>query len=119
MIELELQHALLMKQRDAAAESIIQLSDALSTLAPSQGVVAEAATNPTEELLGRVCHALSTLMEVQLLQLQMTHESLVARIDELEANLKMADGGDLAALSRAIPQASEPARDDRKKQTTG
>jgi len=118
MIELELQHALLIKQRDAAAESIIQLSDVLSTL-PPQGVVAETATNPTGELLGRVCHALSALMEVHLLELQMTHESLVARIDELEANLKMAGGGDLAALSRAIPQASEPTRDNRKKQTAG
>ena len=118
MIELELQHALLIKQRDAAAESIIQLSDALSTL-PAQGAVAETATNPTGELLGRVCHALSALMEVHLLELQMKHESLLARIDELEANLKMAEGGDLAALSRAIPQASEPTRDNRKRQTTG
>jgi hypothetical protein len=117
MIELELQHALLIKQRDAAAESIIQLSDVLSKL-PPQGVAAETATNPTDELLGRVCHAVSALMEVHLLELQMTHESFLAPIDELEANLKMAGGGDLAALSRAIPQASEPTPGNRKKQTT-
>ena len=119
MIELKLQHARLSKQRDAAAESIIQLSDALSTAGPSRGVVAEASTNSTEELLGSVCHALSTLMEVRLLELQITHEGLVAQLDDVEVDLKMAGGGDLTALSRAIPQASKQAHGDRERQTTG
>jgi len=106
MIELELQQALL-KQRDAARESIIQSSDVLSTPGPSQGGVAETTTNRTQELVDRASEALSTLMEARLLELQMTHENLVAGIDELEAKLKMA-GGELAALS-----------DDRENKTIG
>ncbi len=95
------EHALLSKQRDIAAESIKQLSDALATL--SQGV--EAIVNPPERLLYRICNALSAVIQVRLLELQMSHENLVARVDDLEAALKVADGGDLAALNRAIPQA--------------
>jgi hypothetical protein len=117
VIELGVHHARLSKQRDAAAEAIIQLSDALSTLEPSRGVDAETATNPTEERLDRACCALSALIEVRLLELQTTHESLAARVDKLEAIQKMADGGDLAALSRAIPQSTEHAHDHREKQT--
>ncbi len=112
------EHALLNKQRDATAEAIVQLSDALSTLGPSRGVTAETATNPIEQLLGRACFALSTLMEIRLLELQMMHESYIARVDELEVTLTMADGGDLAALSRATPQASEYAANDREKHAT-
>jgi hypothetical protein len=107
MAEIQLHHARLCKQRDAAAEAIIQLSDALSTLDPSQGLRAELATNPTEERLNSACYALSALIEVRLLELQMTHETLVARIGALEAVLKTTDGGDLAALSRTIFQTCE------------
>jgi hypothetical protein len=98
------EHASLIKQRDFAAEAIIQLSDALATLEPSPGVVDQTSVNPTEERLDRACSALSALIEVRLLELQMMHESLVARTDELEALLTTADGGDLGALSRAIPK---------------
>ena len=97
------EHALLSKQRDLAAESIKQLGDALATL--SQGVTVETVANAPERLLYCVCNALSAVIEVRLLELQMSHENLVARVDDLEATLKMADGGDLAALTRAIPQA--------------
>lgn len=107
MIEFELDHAQLTRQRDAAAEAIVQLSDALSTLEPSRAVVSQTLT----------C-ALSALIEVRLLELQMTHESLEARLDKLGAIQKMADGGDLAALSRAIPQSAEHTHDDREKQPT-
>ena len=96
------EHALLSKQRDVAAESIKQLSDALATL--SEGVSDEAVVNPPEQLLYRISNALSAVIQVRLLELQMSHENLVARVD-LEAALKIADGGDLAALNRAIPQA--------------
>jgi len=97
------EHALLSKQRDVAAESMEQLSDALATL--SQGVSDEAVVSPPERLLYRICNALSAVIQVRLLELQMSHENLVARVDDLEAALKIADGGDLAALNRAIPQA--------------
>src|SRR6266446_5042637 len=90
------EHALLSKQRDVAAESIEQLSDALATL--SQGVIVEVVVNPPERLLYRICNALSAVIQVRLLELQMSHENLVERVDDLEATLKMGDGGDLAAL---------------------
>ncbi len=97
------EHALLSKQRDVAAESIEQLSDALAAL--SQGVIVEVVVNPPERLLYRICNALSAVIQVRLLELQMSHENFVARVDDLEAALKIADGGDLAALNRAIPRA--------------
>ena len=98
------------------AEAIIQLSDALATLEPSRRAAVETATSPNEEHWDYVRSALIVLMEVRLLELQMTHEDLAARVDELEANLKMADGGDLAALSRAVPQSPEQTHEE---QTTG
>jgi hypothetical protein len=108
---IQLRHARLSKKRNATAEAIVQLSDALSTLDPLRGAIAEIATNPTEERLNRACYALSALIEVRLLELQMTHESLVAQIAALETVLKTSDGGDLAALGRAIPQPSEHVHD--------
>ena len=118
MVELGFYHARLSRQRDAAAEAIIQLSDALSTLEPSRGEDAKTATSPTEERLDRACCALSALIQVRLLELQMTHERVAARVDQLEAVQTMADRGDLAALSRAIPRSTGLAHDDQEKQTT-
>jgi hypothetical protein len=118
LAEIQLRHARLSKQRDVTAEAIIQLSRALSGLDPSRDVIAKVTTNPTEERLNCACYALSALIEVRLLELQMTHETLVARIGALEAVLKAAPGGDLSALSRAIPQTSEHAHDDTEKQTS-
>src|SRR5258708_38806503 len=95
------EHALLSKQRDVAAESIKQLSDALATL--SEGVSDEAVVNPPEQLLYRIGNALSAGVQVRPLELPMLPENLVARGEELERAFKISDGGDLAALYRTIP----------------
>ncbi len=85
--------ALLTKQRDVAAESIEALSSAMAALSGPLRIIPETVTTEVERHVLRLTFAISMITSVRLLELQMSHENLVARCAELEAALKVADGG--------------------------
>lgn len=76
---------MLARQRDMAAESIGQLSDALAEM--------RIVTEVTDELLKGIPRGLEALISVRLLELQFSHSNLDLRVKELEAALWQVDSG--------------------------
>lgn len=79
---------LLTRQRDVAAESIVALSNALAVL---DGDTPTRMSKEMDATLQRLFVAVQSMIGVRLLELQYSHENLVARVSELEGALKIAD----------------------------